>query len=104
MTIGAMSQQYSGEFDEVALENAKQELIGMFPYVKLMGWTTGGTGNIPTGFVAKFRVPHTISSALKFRVLTYMTVFEVPRSIARSLEKNATTYLLTLTCSSVQSA
>jgi len=76
LTIGG--QSYGGEFEEVALQNAKQELIGMFPYIRLMGWTTGGSSNIPSGFVAKFRVPHDIGSIddpPMFRVLMYMTVF-----------------------------
>ena len=76
LSIGDRS--YSGDFEEVALENAKQELIGMFPYVRLMGWSTGGSGNIPTAFVAKFRVPHDIGDPLvppNFKVIVYMTVF-----------------------------
>jgi len=66
---------FAGEFEEVALENAKQQLIGMFPYVQLLGWTTGGSANVPTGFVAKFRVPHTLDPTSQYRVIVYMTVF-----------------------------
>lgn len=69
----AGNDQYTGEFEEVALENAKQELIGMFPYIRLLGWEVGGT-NTPTGFVAKFRVPHTVADAY-YRVVVYATVF-----------------------------
>ena len=76
LTVGG--QTYGGEFEEVALQNAKQELIGMFPYIRLMGWNSDVTTNIPSGFVAKFRVPHDIGNPAdppKFRVAVYMTVF-----------------------------
>lgn len=62
----------SGDFEEVALENAKQEMIGMYPYIKLLNWTTGGT-NINTGFIAKFKVPITIHG--NYKVLVYLTMF-----------------------------
>ena len=65
---------YSGDFEEVALENAKQEIIGMFPYIRLLDWTTGGT-NIGTGFVLKFRVPHTLPADKPYTVTFYATVF-----------------------------
>lgn len=77
VTIG-MSGSYSGEFEEVALQNAKQELLGMFPYIQLLGWQTGGSSNVPTAFVAKFRVPHNIGDMTtppSFKVVVYMTVF-----------------------------
>lgn len=74
VTIGLSdAAAYTGDFEEVALENAKQEMIGMFPYVRLLGWTTGGT-NTPTAFTAKFRVPHTIENK-PYRVVLYTTVF-----------------------------
>ena len=75
VSLSVMSSAYGGEFEEVALQNAKQELIGMFPYIRLNGWTTGSASNIPTAFVAKFRVDHTIDPLKKFRVVVYMTVF-----------------------------
>lgn len=74
VTIGlANNAVYTGDFEEVSLENAKQEMIGMFPYVRLLGWTTGGA-NTPTAFTAKFRVPHTIENK-PYRVVVYATVF-----------------------------
>lgn len=76
ITIGG--QSYGGDFEEVALQNAKQEMIGMFPYIRLMGWRTGSASNVNTGFVAKFRVPHDIGvrgAPPRFKVLVYMTVF-----------------------------
>ena len=68
-------QQFSGEFEEVALENAKQELLGMFPYIKLLGWDSTSSSNKPSGFVAKFRVPHILAVGSKYKVLVYFTVF-----------------------------
>jgi len=62
----------TGEFEECALENAKQEQLGLYPYIKLLNWTTGGT-NINTGFVAKFKVPVTTSG--NYKVLIYLTMF-----------------------------
>ena len=47
-------------------------MIGFFPYIRLLEWVTGGS-NIPTGFVAKFRIPHTVTG--QYRVIVYMTVF-----------------------------
>jgi len=67
LSVGSF--RYEGDFEEVALQNAKQELIGMFPYIRLLASTS-----IPSGFVAKFRVPHTAGDAT-YKVIVYMTVF-----------------------------
>jgi hypothetical protein len=66
---------YGGDFEEVALENAKQEKIGMFPYIKLLGWNDDNTNNIPSSFVSKFTVPSTVDPEGKYRVNVYATVF-----------------------------
>lgn len=74
VTIGlAESAGFAGDFEEIALRNAKQEMIGKFPYIKLLGWQTGSNTNIPSGFTAKFTVPITLTG--KFQVLVYMTLF-----------------------------
>ena len=73
VTVSLSGATYSGEFDTVALENAKQEVIGMFPYIRLLGWSSDGT-NIPSAFTAMFRVPATIPDAV-YRVRLYATVF-----------------------------
>lgn len=75
VVISSSTNSFAGEFEEVGLENAKHKVIGMFPYVQLLDWETGGSNNMPSGFVAKFRVPHTISSDIDYRVIVYMTVF-----------------------------
>jgi hypothetical protein len=58
----------SGEFDAVALRNAKEELIGLFPYIKLLGWQTGGGNNVPSGFTAKFALPSNLTGLYQFVV------------------------------------
>jgi len=86
----AGNEGYSGEFDEIALNNAKQEMIGMFPYIRTLGWTTGGQNNIPSGFTAKFRVPVTLTG--EFQVLVYMTVFgesSIPKASTGNVRKRA---------------
>jgi len=74
VTISADGAQYAGDFETVALENAKLESIGMFPYVRFLKWTPGSGSNIPTGFVAKFHVPATAEYGV-YRVKFYATVF-----------------------------
>ena len=86
VTLSTGSAGYTGEFETVALENAKQEVLGMFPYVKLLGWSTGGS-NINTAFIMKFAVPHTISYSEAFKVRVYATVFgetDIPFTVGGS--------------------
>lgn len=73
VTLSSVAGKFTGEFDTIALENAKQAVVGMFPYIKLLGWTTGGAGNIPTAFTSMFRVPHDVTG--RYRVLVHATVF-----------------------------
>lgn len=57
VTVSASNAVYAGDFETIALKNAKQDLAGgVFPYTKLLRWNTSGT-NIDSGFTAKFRVP-----------------------------------------------
>ena len=54
--ISASNAVYAGDFETIALRNAKQDLAGgVFPYTKLLGWGAGT--NVDSGFAAKFRVP-----------------------------------------------
>lgn len=73
VTISATNASYAGEMDTIALENAKEEIVGMFPYVRLLGWDAGES-NIPTGFMVKFQVPTSIVDDV-YRVKLYATVF-----------------------------
>ena len=43
----------AGGFVDIALENGKTDVIGMFPYIKLLPRTSG----VRSGFVARFSVP-----------------------------------------------
>lgn len=61
----------AGDFSEIALQNAKHELIGLFPYVRLLGWTTGGS-NVPSGFTAMFSLPSSFTGAYQFVVSMVM--------------------------------
>lgn len=74
VTITADGSEYAGDFETLALENAKLESIGMFPYVRLLKWDPESDSNIPTGFVAKFHVPATSLPGV-YRVKFYATVF-----------------------------
>lgn len=57
VTISSANAVYAGDFETIALKNAKQDVAGgVFPYTKLLGWTRGAQ-NVQTGFAAKFRVP-----------------------------------------------
>lgn len=73
-TISADGAAYAGDFETVALENAKLESIGMFPYIRMLKWSRGSSSNVPTAFVAKFHVPATIRDAV-YRVKFYASVF-----------------------------
>lgn len=73
-TISADGAAYSGDFETVALENAKIGSAGMFPYTRMLKWDPGSSSNVPTGFVAKFHVPATIADGT-YRVKFYASVF-----------------------------
>jgi hypothetical protein len=64
-----------GRFDEIILQNAKQELVPnrLFPFVKLLQHDSTLTNNVPTAFIAKFRVPQILTA--RYRVVVYATVF-----------------------------
>ena len=46
---------YQSQFSDIALENAEQAKIGMFPYIRLKGYATSITS--PSAFTAMMRVP-----------------------------------------------
>jgi len=46
---------YHSQFSDIALENAEQAKIGMFPYIRLKGYATTITS--PSAFTAMMRVP-----------------------------------------------
>lgn len=52
----------TGEFEDIALENGKTDVIGMFPFVKLLPASTG----IDSGLIARFTVPYALEGAWGF--------------------------------------
>ncbi len=73
VTVSVSNAVYAGDFETIALKNAKQDLAGgVFPYTKLLGWT--GSNDVNTGFTAKFRVPDHIPYA-GYAVVVSASVF-----------------------------
>lgn len=73
VTVSVSNAVYAGDFETIALRNAKQDLAGgVFPYTKLLGWT--GSGDVATGFTAKFRVPDHIPYG-RYAVIVSASVF-----------------------------
>lgn len=67
--VSASNAVYAGDFETIALKNAKQDLAaGVFPYTKLLG------PGIASGFTAKFRVPDHIPYG-KYYVVVSASVF-----------------------------
>ena len=56
VTIGLDNGYYRNQFEDIALENAEQAKIGMFPYVRLKGYS-GSSISSPSAFTATMRVP-----------------------------------------------
>lgn len=74
VTVSVSNAAYAGDFETIALKNAKQDLVGnVFPYTKLLGWRTGAV-NVNSGFSAKFRVPDHIPYG-KYGVIVSASVF-----------------------------
>lgn len=73
VTVSLADYAYNGQAETIALENAKQEMVGMFPYVKLLEWTSEGS-SIPSGFVTKFSIPTSVLPGT-YRIKMYITVF-----------------------------
>lgn len=74
VVINSLIGGICGDFEEVALQNAKQDMIGMFPYIRLLGWRTGSSGNTPSAFILKFHVPYDNKDEL-YAVKISMNVF-----------------------------
>ncbi len=70
VTIATSEAGYAGSFDVVSLENAKQDKIGLFPFVKILSHGSG----IASAFTATFQVPYTMPAGL-YRAIVYGTVF-----------------------------
>ena len=67
----------SGEFDTIALQNAKQETIGLFPYVKIPDYSAA----VPSAFTAKFQAPVNLANVNKgYHVRFYASIFGIVSS------------------------
>lgn len=55
VVIGLDNGSYRNRFSDIALENAEQAKIGMFPYIRLKGYS--GNLTSPSSFTAMMRVP-----------------------------------------------
>lgn len=74
LTISLDNGTIRDQFSEIALENAKQEKIGLFPYISLLGWN-GAYGNIPSAFTMMMRVPTNLDPAKDYQLNLKMTMF-----------------------------
>lgn len=74
LTISLDNGTIRDQFSEIALENAKQEKIGLLPYISLLGWN-GSYGNIPSAFTMMMRVPTNLDPAKDYQLNLKMTMF-----------------------------
>lgn len=73
VVIGLDNGSYRNQFEDIALENAEQAKIGMFPYVRLKGYS-GSTISSPSAFTATMRVPTNLPDE-KYALAVYASVF-----------------------------
>jgi hypothetical protein len=76
MRISAAAEGFTRSlFTDIVLHNAKQELVpqSQIPFIKLKGWNSSSSNNIPSGFTMKFRVPYTLTE--KYKMELYFTMF-----------------------------
>ena len=89
--VSASNAVYAGDFETIALKNAKQDLAGgVFPYTKLIG------PDITSGFTAKFRVPDHIPYG-KYNVIVSASVFgeaAVPSTASQAAAFSLLNYIL----------
>lgn len=64
---------YSNQFTDIALENSEQAKIGMFPYIRLRGYS-GNTIVSPSAFTATMRVPTNLPDG-KYALMVSASVF-----------------------------
>lgn len=74
ITISLDNGTLRDQFHEIALENAKQEKLGLFPYISLLGWN-GSYGNIPSAFTMMMRVPTNLDQSKDYQLNLKMTMF-----------------------------
>ena len=72
VTVGLDDGSMRSHFNEIALENAKQEKLGLFPYVSLLGYSSSMT---PSGFTMMMRVPSHINKDTDYNLFLRMVMF-----------------------------
>ena len=79
VTIGlSAGGGFEGRFTDVALRNAKQGMVGMFPYIRFPGRPSTSDPVVQSGISARFQVPTGIGppdARTNFRVFIYVTMF-----------------------------
>jgi len=73
VTIGLDNGAYRNRFSDIALENAEQAKIGMFPYIRLKGYS-GSSMSSPSAFTAMMRVPDNLPDEA-YSLRLYASVF-----------------------------
>lgn len=71
--IGLDNGAYRNHFTDIALENAEQAKIGMFPYIRLKGYS-GSSISHPSAFTAMMRVPDNLPDTT-YALRVYASVF-----------------------------
>lgn len=71
--IALENGSYRNQFTDIALENSEQAKIGMFPYIRLKGYS-GGSITSPSAFTATMRVPTNLPDG-KYALMVSASVF-----------------------------
>jgi len=81
MTISLDSGFAGGMFDDIVLHNAKQELVGPFPYVKLLSSTS-----VPSAFTMKMHIPVMSANSVNgYKLLFCMSAFGLENASSKAL-------------------
>lgn len=78
---------FHSQFTDIALENAEQAKIGMFPYIRLKGYS-GSTISSPSAFTATMRVPTNLPDG-DYALMVYASVFGESGFSAEPYRQNA---------------
>jgi hypothetical protein len=80
--VSASNTDIAGEFDNITLYNAKQEILpaGTFSYIRLLPYVTGGS-NIPNSFMMQMRVPYSLGTGT-YRLCFYLSMFGTVTTVA----------------------
>lgn len=73
VTISLDDDTYRSQFNDIALENAEQAKVGMFPYIRLRGYP-GSAITTPSAFTATMRVPTSLNNG-QYALRMQATVF-----------------------------